>query len=62
MYTIKGVFHNFIFLFHVLSGCVGYVALYVFGCNTNGVYQQHDWCLPTAQNQNISVLYVMRLF
>lgn len=41
MYTIKGVFDNFILLFHALFSRVGYVAPHVFGCNTNGVYQPH---------------------
>lgn len=61
MYTIKGVFDNFILLFHALFSRVGYVAPHVFGCNTNGVYQPHGWCLPTAQNQNISALPSMGL-
>ena len=41
MYTIKGVFDNFILLFHALFSRVGYVALYVFGCSTNAVCLQH---------------------
>jgi len=50
------------FCYYALFGCDGYVALYVFGCSTNAVCQQHGWCLPATQNQNISALYVMGLF